>query len=539
MGIIGDFVGDFSDKSTSAYQPLATFPSQAQRFFPREIEVGFWGAVDPYARAYVIIEAGEEFDPTNRTSEFGVELAEAAGTITALPWGFQDKLGLMRVRYGCSTRSRSRPPSPIARGLVNFFGQEGLAESGNELSWVPNLPFYLEGIFGIFNGDNEVAFGSASFRNPLFTGRLRTFLDFGNAGALQVGGSVAAGTTSQGLSDTILGFDAKYKLTPEGWRHPLLTVAGEGSRPGATTRDQRLSIPIPGGVTTTARRRRPRVYVYAGPALPAVAGRPLRQRRVSRVLRAPVGGRAVHRLQALRVSALPAGVQAHALQRGGLRQPRRAGRRAEHQRGAPPGDVHPGRAPLACVLMVGSGPHATLRRVPGTGAPRYSTSLGEIARLLLVTRGRRGNEQVKVVASLPDLKALTEAVGGDLVDVDSLARGTQNPHDIEVRPSLMVKLRRADLLVRNGAGGDPWVEPLLVGAQNAQIFPGAPGYVDASAGVRILAPAGPVDRSRGDVPPGNPHTPGPGHGAQVTQNIAASQRVAERPVRRRRRSTGG
>jgi hypothetical protein len=111
--------------------------------------------------------------------------------------------------------------------LVNFFGQEGLQESGNELSWVPNLPFYLEGIFGIFNGDNEVAFGSASFRNPLFTGRLRTFLDLGDFGALQIGGSVAAGTTSQGLADTILGFDAKYKLTPEGWRHPLLTVAGE------------------------------------------------------------------------------------------------------------------------------------------------------------------------------------------------------------------------------------------------------------------------------------------------------------------------
>jgi hypothetical protein len=92
---------------------------------------------------------------------------------------------------------------------------------------VPKLSFYLEGIFGIFNGDNEVAFGSASFRNPLFTGRLRTFLDLGDFGALQLGGSVAAGTTSQGLSDTILGFDAKYKLTPEGWRHPLLIVSGE------------------------------------------------------------------------------------------------------------------------------------------------------------------------------------------------------------------------------------------------------------------------------------------------------------------------
>ncbi len=131
--------------------------------------------------------------------------------------------------------------------------------------------------------------------------------------------------------------------------------------------------------------------------------------------------------------------------------------------------------------------------------------------------------RVRVVTSLPDLRALVEAVGGDLVEADSLARGTQNPHDIEVRPSLMLKLRRADLLVRNGAGGDPWVEPLLVGGQNARLFPGGPGYVDASAGVPIIAPGGAVDRSRGDVhPEGNPHfTLDPGTAPQVTANIVA------------------
>ncbi|HXG03708.1 MAG TPA: metal ABC transporter substrate-binding protein, partial [Candidatus Binatia bacterium] len=129
--------------------------------------------------------------------------------------------------------------------------------------------------------------------------------------------------------------------------------------------------------------------------------------------------------------------------------------------------------------------------------------------------------RLRVVASLPDLKALTEAVGADLVEVDSLARGSQNPHDIDVRPSLMLKLRRADLFIRNGAGGDPWVELLLVGAQNARIMPGAPGYVDASRGVAILPPSGPVDRSRGDVhPEGNPHyTLDPANAPTVTANI--------------------
>jgi ABC-type Zn uptake system ZnuABC Zn-binding protein ZnuA len=75
--------------------------------------------------------------------------------------------------------------------------------------------------------------------------------------------------------------------------------------------------------------------------------------------------------------------------------------------------------------------------------------------------------------------------------------------------------------VRNGAGGDPWVEPLLLGAQNSRILPGTPGYVDASLGVAIIPPSGPLDRSRGDVhPEGNPHyTLDPANAAVITQNI--------------------
>jgi ABC-type Zn uptake system ZnuABC Zn-binding protein ZnuA len=137
-------------------------------------------------------------------------------------------------------------------------------------------------------------------------------------------------------------------------------------------------------------------------------------------------------------------------------------------------------------------------------------------------RGAEAAEKLRVVASLPDLKALTEAVGGDLVEVDTLARGDQNPHDLEVRPSLMVKLRRADLLVRNGVGGDPWVEPLVRGSGNSRLMPGGPGLVDASRGIQVLGvPQGPVDRSQGDVhPDGNPHfTLDPANAGIVTANI--------------------
>ncbi len=131
--------------------------------------------------------------------------------------------------------------------------------------------------------------------------------------------------------------------------------------------------------------------------------------------------------------------------------------------------------------------------------------------------------KLQVVATIADLKALTDAVGGDLVDVDVLARGNQNPHDLEVRPSLMVKLRRADVLVINGLELDDWANVAVQGAHNPRIIPGGTGLIDASRGIPVLeVPTTKVDRSLGDVhPQGNPHyTLDPGMAPIVTQNIA-------------------
>jgi len=131
-------------------------------------------------------------------------------------------------------------------------------------------------------------------------------------------------------------------------------------------------------------------------------------------------------------------------------------------------------------------------------------------------------ERIRVVASTTDLKALTEAVGGDLVEVDALARGNQNAHDLEVRPSLMVKVRRADLMVLNGLELDQWAEVVIQGANNPKVIPGAPGRVDASQGILVLeVPTARVDRSMGDVhPAGNPHyTLDPGMAPAMTANI--------------------
>jgi ABC-type Zn uptake system ZnuABC Zn-binding protein ZnuA len=140
----------------------------------------------------------------------------------------------------------------------------------------------------------------------------------------------------------------------------------------------------------------------------------------------------------------------------------------------------------------------------------------------LLAVGAEAADKIRVVTTTTDLKALTEVVGGDLVDVDSLARGSQNPHDLEVRPSLMIKVRRADLLVLNGLELDGWADVVIQGANNPNVIPGAPGRVDASQGIMVLeVPTSRVDRSMGDVHPvGNPHyTVDPGMAPAITANI--------------------
>ncbi len=132
-------------------------------------------------------------------------------------------------------------------------------------------------------------------------------------------------------------------------------------------------------------------------------------------------------------------------------------------------------------------------------------------------------DKIRVVTTIPDLKALTEEVGAKLVDVESLARGTQNAHELEVRPSLMLKLRRADILIENGLDLDSWAEVAVQGANNSKIVRGAPGRVDVSRGIQVLdVPGTRVDRSMGDVHPlGNPHySLDPGMAPIITQNIA-------------------
>jgi zinc/manganese transport system substrate-binding protein len=140
----------------------------------------------------------------------------------------------------------------------------------------------------------------------------------------------------------------------------------------------------------------------------------------------------------------------------------------------------------------------------------------------LFVPGATAARKLRVVATIPDLKSLAEAVGGDAVEVDSLTRGTQNFHEAEVRPSMMLKLRRADAVIENGLDLDAWADVAIEGANNPEIIRGGRGRIEISRGVELLeVPSTRVDRSMGDVHPrGNPHfSLDPGLAPVITQNI--------------------
>ncbi len=115
---------------------------------------------------------------------------------------------------------------------------------------------------------------------------------------------------------------------------------------------------------------------------------------------------------------------------------------------------------------------------------------------------------VQVVTSLQDFASIADSIGGKRVQTFALARGYQDPHFVEPKPSFVLKLSRADLLIVAGLELEiGYLPPLIDQSRNDRIRPGAPGYLDASIGCDILEkPTGTVTRAMGDVHPfGNPH----------------------------------
>ena len=112
-----------------------------------------------------------------------------------------------------------------------------------------------------------------------------------------------------------------------------------------------------------------------------------------------------------------------------------------------------------------------------------------------------------VVATLADLLVLTRPIAGDLLDVKLATRFGQNPHDLEIRPSQILLVKRADILVRNGLEEDMWVHSIVESSGNPKLLRGSPNVIEAARGIEVLErPTVVVDRSMGDIHPlGNPH----------------------------------
>jgi ABC-type Zn uptake system ZnuABC Zn-binding protein ZnuA len=133
-------------------------------------------------------------------------------------------------------------------------------------------------------------------------------------------------------------------------------------------------------------------------------------------------------------------------------------------------------------------------------------------------------KKLNVITATTDLASLAQEVGGDKINVESMARGYQDPHFVEAKPSFLLKLQRADLLVVVGLQLEiGWLPPLITQSGNSRIQVGANGYLDASQFAEILEiPQGSITRAMGDVHPlGNPHYwLDPDNGRRVARGIA-------------------
>lgn len=151
----------------------------------------------------------------------------------------------------------------------------------------------------------------------------------------------------------------------------------------------------------------------------------------------------------------------------------------------------------------------------------FAAVLVTVSTLASTTAGAQN--RLSVVATTEDLGSLAREIGGDKVTVTALARGYQDPHFVDPKPSFILAVSKADVLIVVGRELElGWLPPLLNGSRNSKVQPGAKGYLDASLNVRILdIPAGQITRAMGDVHPlGNPHYwLEPGNGRRIAEAI--------------------
>ena len=166
---------------------------------------------------------------------------------------------------------------------------------------------------------------------------------------------------------------------------------------------------------------------------------------------------------------------------------------------------------------------ASLTRAESTGHLLRKSSV--LLLLLVGISFSAEAKKLKIIGTLSDFSSLAQTIGGDRVETDSLAKGYQDPHFVEPKPSFVLKLHDADMLIVAGLELEiGYLPPLLDQARNERIRPTGAGYLDASVGCDILdKPAGQVTRAMGDVHPyGNPHYwLDPNNGRVIARAIAA------------------
>jgi zinc/manganese transport system substrate-binding protein len=115
--------------------------------------------------------------------------------------------------------------------------------------------------------------------------------------------------------------------------------------------------------------------------------------------------------------------------------------------------------------------------------------------------------KLNIVATTPDIAAIAKEIGGNAVDITTLAKPTEDPHFVDAKPSFIVKLNRADALIEGGAELETgWLPALLDQARNSKLAPGAPAHISCAEGIQMLEVPTALDRSRGDIhAAGNPH----------------------------------
>ena len=159
-----------------------------------------------------------------------------------------------------------------------------------------------------------------------------------------------------------------------------------------------------------------------------------------------------------------------------------------------------------------------------SGWRRMAAIVCALACGIVAASSTAAGKKLNVVTSTTDMAALAQEVGGDNISIDSIARGYQDPHFVEAKPSFLLKLKQADLLIVVGLQLEiGWLPPLINQSGNPRVQVGAAGYLDASQFADILdVPTGPVTRAMGDVHPlGNPHYwLDPDNGRRIARGIA-------------------